>query len=60
MGKDVQILGRSFYSHFINNEENLARYIMGYLVNIDYFSYENIEIDAVKKCIDRSLLGKRD
>lgn len=40
LGKEVQILGRSYYKYF--NDEYLKNYILGYLINIDYFSDEPI------------------
>ena len=46
-GKDVEILGRAFYKDF--TEEDLRRYILGYLVNIDYFSDEKISEEAIKE-----------
>lgn len=35
LGKDVQCLGRSFYRDF--DEKRLRRYVMNYLIDIDYF-----------------------
>lgn len=46
-GKEVEILGRAFYKDF--TEEDLRRYILGYLVNIDYFSDEKISEEAIKE-----------
>lgn len=40
LGKEVNILGRSYYKYF--NDEYLKNYILGYLINIDYFSNEPI------------------
>lgn len=54
MEKDVEILGRSFYSHFVSSKERLAKYIMEYLVNIEYFSYEEIAPESIEKCIIRA------
>ena len=46
-GKEVEILGRAFYKNF--TEEDLRRYILGYLVNIDYFSDKEISKEAIKE-----------
>lgn len=46
-GKEVEILGRAFYKNF--TEEDLRRYILGYLVNIDYFSEKEISKEAIKE-----------
>lgn len=56
MDKKVEILGRSVYKYLVNNRINLAKYIMTYLVDIDFFSLEKIGVLQVKKCLDRGLM----
>ena len=53
-GKDVTFLGKSFYSNL--NKEYLKNYILSYLVNIDYFSNEQIDIIELKKVVERSTI----
>lgn len=44
-GKDVEVLGKAFYKDF--TEDDLKKYILGYLINIDYFSDEEISKEAI-------------
>lgn len=46
-GKDVEVLGKAFYKDF--TEDDLKRYILGYLIDIDYFSYKEISKDAINE-----------
>jgi capsular polysaccharide export protein len=57
LGQKVEILGRSFYKH-LKCKEYLIKYITQYIVDIDYFSYDLIDCDVVKKCIDRAKLER--
>lgn len=52
--KDVEFLGKSVYKYFLHNKELLSSYIFGYLVSIDYFSNDSIDVDIVKKCLSRA------
>ena len=51
--KKVTFLGKSFYSKL--TPELLRNYILSYLVNIDYFSDDNIDINELDKVIKRCL-----
>lgn len=53
-GKDVTFLGKSFYSNL--NKEYLRNYILSYLINIDYFSNEKIDIRALEKVFERGTI----
>lgn len=45
LGKNVEFLGRSYFSHF--NNDRLKRYIFSFLINIDFFSESKISrLDA--------------
>ena len=52
LNKKVDILGKALYKSF--NEEDISRYILGYLINIDYFSKEIIELDELKNILNRA------
>lgn len=52
LDKKVVFIGRSFYSKL--DSQKLKKYILGYLIDIDYFSDEKISQDIVKKCILRA------
>jgi len=54
-GKDVTFLGKSFYS--ILNKEYLKNYLLSYLINIDYFSNEEIDIRELEKVFERVTKG---
>lgn len=54
-GKDVTFLGKSFYSNL--NKEYLKNYILSYLVNIDYFGNEQIDIIELEKVFKRGTIG---
>jgi len=55
LDKKVTFLGKSFYSEL--TLELLRNYILSYLVNIDYFSDDDIDINELDKVIKRCLLG---
>lgn len=57
LNKEVKILGKSFYKNFIRNEQLLSKYILGYLIDINYFSYESIDRNIILKCIERAKLS---
>lgn len=45
--KKAHVLGRAVYKGF--NETDLAKYILGYLIDINYFAYDDIsEIDMLR------------
>lgn len=52
MGKKVDVLGRAFYKDF--DEEDIARYIQGFLINVDYFSTENIGEKEMQQILNRA------
>lgn len=51
LGTNVDIKGRALYESF--DRMDLAKYIMGYLVNIDFFGKEKISVEQVKKIMER-------
>lgn len=54
LNKDVEFLGRSFYKHL--DEKYLKNYILGYLIEADYFGNKPIAIESTKKIIERITL----
>ena len=53
LDKDVIYLGSSFYSKF--NQEDMRKYITGYLIDIDFFSEERISKNIAEKIISRAI-----
>ena len=51
LGKPVTFLGRTFYGTF--NDERMKKYILRYLINIDYFGTGEISVDTMKEVISR-------
>lgn len=51
LDKEVIILGRSYYKYF--NYNRLKNYILGYLVNMDYFSDKDYTEKQIKDLINR-------
>jgi capsular polysaccharide export protein len=51
MNKKVNILGRAYYKDF--NQEDLKRYIMSYLIDVDYFNNKEISIDIISEIFKR-------
>lgn len=49
IGKEVDILGRSYYKFF--NEDRIKKYILGYLISMDYFSQESFKVDQIKEIL---------
>ncbi len=54
-GENVTFLGKSFYSKL--NKEYLKNYILSYLVNIDYFGNDQIDIIELEKVFERVTKG---
>ena len=53
LGKQVEFLGRSFFKE-LDSEERLARYIQGYLLDIDYFGSECVPREAIEALLGRA------
>jgi capsular polysaccharide export protein len=53
LGKQVEFLGKSFYQYLTQKEEWIPKYIMGYLVNIDYFGTSDITENVLEECLKR-------
>lgn len=51
MGKKTHYLGDSFYSLF--NDQQMASYLLNYLIDIDYFSSEEISCETALKIFER-------
>lgn len=51
IGKKVITLGDAIYSRF--NDESLKKYIMNYLINIEYFSNERICEEDISKVLEK-------
>ncbi|MEW6062649.1 MAG: hypothetical protein AB1600_11985 [Bacteroidota bacterium] len=49
--KKVSFLGNSFYSFF--NEERLRNYLLGYLIDIDYFAADDLSIAQLDTVLSR-------
>jgi capsular polysaccharide export protein len=54
IGKKVTFLGKTFYSFL--NEKSIMKYIMGYLVDVEYFSSEVIPLVTAQRILERSEL----
>jgi capsular polysaccharide export protein len=54
ISKKVTFLGKTFYSFF--NEQSIRQYIMGYLVDVEYFSSNEIPLITVQRILERSEL----
>ncbi|SDF71864.1 hypothetical protein [Sporolituus thermophilus] len=54
LGAEVHTLGRAIYSRF--SQEDVKKYILGYLVNINYFSQEPITVEQIKEILKRASL----
>ncbi|XOQ25503.1 MAG: hypothetical protein ACFWTM_04045 [Mitsuokella multacida] len=52
-GKQVEFLGKSFYKYFTQDDELLRKYIMGYLVNIDYFGTDEVTEACLEQCLQK-------
>lgn len=50
--KEVIVLGRSYYKNFSQND--LKKYIMSYLIEIDYFSTEKINKKIIEQILKRA------
>ncbi len=55
LGKKVTYLGKTFFSFF--EERSIQQYIMGYLVDVDYFSSEPIPLKIAQDILSRIELG---
>jgi capsule polysaccharide modification protein KpsS len=51
MGKEVLFLGDSFYQKL--NDNNLKNYILGYLIDCDYFGNNEISKETIEKILRR-------
>ena len=54
-GKEVTFLGKSFFSRL--NQVYLRNYILSYLININYFGNEQIDIIELEKVFERVTSG---
>ncbi|SDP75328.1 capsular polysaccharide export protein, LipB/KpsS family [Selenomonas ruminantium] len=52
LGCDVDIIGKAFYKFFENDD--LQRYIMGYLVNVDYWGHDDLTIYQAQEILSRA------
>ena len=53
LGKKVEFLGKSFYRYFSQRQDLLYKYILGYLINIDYFASDEITEEILEECLQR-------
>lgn len=51
IGKNVDILGRSYYKFF--NKNRIKNYIMGYLINMDFFQKKAFKKDQIEMLLKR-------
>lgn len=52
MNKNVTVLGKTFYKSF--EEYDIARYVNRYLINVDYFSNDEINLEKMKEILSRA------
>jgi capsular polysaccharide export protein len=52
LGKDLKFLGRSFY-RYLRTDQRMAQYVMGYLLDIDYFGEEDVATAQVERLLNR-------
>lgn len=50
LGKEVEILGNSIYKNF--KGEDFSKYILGFLVDIDFFSEKEISLEEIHRIIE--------
>lgn len=55
LGCKVHIIGKAFYENF-HTEDDIARYIMGYLLNVDYWGESPLSEDILNKILERAYL----
>ncbi|MCF8411792.1 MAG: hypothetical protein K9G44_00145 [Melioribacteraceae bacterium] len=55
--KDFETLSRAYYSDF--SQEHLAKYIQSYLLNIDFWATEKIELSEVSELISRARIDNK-
>jgi capsular polysaccharide export protein len=48
----VEVIGKALYEDF--DEEDIERYIEGYLINLDYFSDDVIKVDVLRTILSRA------
>lgn len=53
LGKQVEFLGKSFYHYLTQKKDWIPKYILGYLVNIDYFETADIAAEVLEECLQR-------
>jgi len=49
--KNFEVLGRAFYKNF--TQKHIEMYILNYLIDIDYFSNEDIELESIHTILER-------
>lgn len=55
LGCNVHIIGKAFYENF-HTEDDIARYIMGYLLDVDYWGEKPLSADILNKMLERAHL----
>lgn len=56
LGCKVHIIGKAFYENF-HTEDDIARYIMGYLLDVDYWGEKPLSTDILNKMLERAHLS---
>lgn len=56
LGCNVHIIGKAFYENF-HTEDDIARYIMGYLLDVDYWGEKPLSTDILNKMLERAHLS---
>lgn len=54
IGKEVDILGRSYYKYF--NKARIKSYIMNYLIDIDFFQNKSFSVEQIQRLLTRAKL----
>lgn len=52
LNRPVHVFGKALYENF--TQDDISRYVMGYLLNIDYWGTDNISIENFKKVLERT------
>lgn len=51
MKKEIEVLGKAYYKNF--NDDELSRYISGYLIDVDFFSKDDITKNEMREILGR-------
>ncbi len=49
--KPLKVFGRAFFQHFVDQPDWLRTYILRYLIDVDYFSSDPVDVSAIDRCL---------